>query len=124
MYKILILSAFVAYAQAGLLAAPAAITSQQQNILRSWGNLGQVSTYSKTIDTPWSSVSKSDIRVSNPGLSAVAAPALIAQRAIAAPALISAPRAIAAPTLIGTAYSAAPAVSHVAVALSGLEYGW
>nr|CAD7417494.1 unnamed protein product [Timema poppensis] len=52
-----------AYASAAY--APAAITSQHSNILRTPGNLGQVSTYSKTIDTPYSSVSKSDVRVSN-----------------------------------------------------------
>lgn len=52
--------------------ATAAVTSQQSNILRSYGNLGQVSTYSKTIDTPYSSVSKSDVRVSNPGYATVA----------------------------------------------------
>lgn len=46
-----------------------ALTSQQSNIYRSFGNLGQVSTHSKTIDTPFSSVSKSDVRVSNPGAS-------------------------------------------------------
>ncbi|KAF6198742.1 hypothetical protein GE061_006764 [Apolygus lucorum] len=153
MYKFLVLVAAVASAQAGLLAspglvaAPAAVTSQSQNILRSWGNLGQVSTYSKTIDTPWSSVSKSDIRVSNPGLTSqtligspllaqrtIAAPALVgspllAQRTIAAPALVGSPllaqRAIAAPALIGTAYSAAPAVSHMTYVNSlGLQYGW
>lgn len=43
------------------------ITTQNQNIYRTLGNLGQVSTHSKTIDTPFSSVSKSDVRVSNPG---------------------------------------------------------
>lgn len=42
-------------------------TTQNQNIYRTLGNLGQVSTHSKTIDTPFSSVSKSDVRVSNPG---------------------------------------------------------
>jgi Pupal cuticle protein C1 len=44
------------------------ITSEQQNVLRSYGNLQQVSYNSKTIDTPYSSVSKSDVRVSNPGI--------------------------------------------------------
>lgn len=33
------------------------ITSQNSNIYRTLGNLGQVSTHSKTIDTPYSSVS-------------------------------------------------------------------
>jgi hypothetical protein len=44
------------------------ITSQDSNIYRTLGNLGQVSHHSKTIDTPYSSVSKSDVRVSNPGI--------------------------------------------------------
>nr|AYA49987.1 cuticular protein 44-aa motif 3 [Leptinotarsa decemlineata] len=90
-YKVMILCATLAYASAGLLpayapspavsyAAPAvaaarisyttsALTSQSSNIYRSFGNLGQVYTYSKTINTPFSSVSKADVRaVSNPGL--------------------------------------------------------
>jgi hypothetical protein len=53
------------------------ITSQQSNILRSYGNLGQVSTYSKTIDTPYSSVRKSDVRVCNNALAYPAAPVLL-----------------------------------------------
>ncbi|CAA9997755.1 unnamed protein product [Nesidiocoris tenuis] len=116
--------------------APAAITSQSQNILRSYGNLGQVSTYSKTIDTPYSSVRKSDVRVSNPGLATVAhAPLAYA----AAPAIAHAPlayaaapayaaRAVAAPVahagLLGVAYSAAPAVSHITFDGFGAHYGW
>ncbi|CAK1555292.1 unnamed protein product [Leptosia nina] len=48
--------------------AQPAIATQHSNILRSPFNLGQVSTYSKAIDTPFSSVRKADIRVSNPGL--------------------------------------------------------
>ncbi|CAH1400667.1 unnamed protein product [Nezara viridula] len=154
MYKFLILAAAVACANAGYLGAPlattyaayghaavapAAITSQSSNILRSYGNLGQVSTYSKTIDTPYSSVTKSDVRVSNPGVRTLApaayAPAYAAApvaayhaaapayaaRAYAAPALAApayAARAYAAPAvaahgLLGVAYSAAPAVAHV-----------
>ncbi|XP_063916702.1 pupal cuticle protein C1B [Zophobas morio] len=127
-------------------AAPA-ITSQHSNILRSFGNLGQVSTYSKTIDTPFSSVSKSDVRVSNPGLRIAAAPvahayaAPVAHAAYAAPvataayaapvahAAYAAPvahAAYAAPVAkaIGVAYSAAPAVSHVTYTGLGASYGW
>lgn len=106
-----------------------AITSQSSNILRSFGNLGQVSTYSKTIDTPFSSVSKSDVRVSNPGLRVAAAPAVAyAAPAYAAPAY-AAPAAHgyvapAAPA-IGVAYSAAPAVAHVSYSNGyGISYGW
>ncbi|KAJ8959226.1 hypothetical protein NQ318_022488 [Aromia moschata] len=62
-----------------------AITSQSSNILRSFGNLGQVSTSSKTIDTPFSSVSKSDVRVSNPGLRIATHAAPIGYAAHAAP---------------------------------------
>ncbi|KAF5288450.1 hypothetical protein FQR65_LT02102 [Abscondita terminalis] len=97
-----------------------AITSQSSNILRSYGNLGQISTYSKSIDTPFSSVQKSDVRVSNPGLKIAAAPALAYA---AAPAAIHAAPAVAyaAPAAIhaapAVAYSAAPAVSHVTYSL-------
>lgn len=47
------------------------ITSQDQNIYRTLGNLGQVATHSKSINTPFSSVSKSDVRVSNPGIQGI-----------------------------------------------------
>ncbi|KAJ8967604.1 hypothetical protein NQ314_002722 [Rhamnusium bicolor] len=101
-------------------------------------NLGQVSTYSKTIDTPFSSVRKSDVRVSNPGLRITAsplgyaAPAPLAyaapayQTGYAAPAIHAgyAAPAIAAPAAIGVAYSAAPAVSHVTYQGLGYGYGW
>ncbi|KAK7791396.1 hypothetical protein R5R35_008862 [Gryllus longicercus] len=160
-YKFVVLAAVLAVANAGLLAGPAvgyagyaapalatpAITAQASNILRTPGNLGQISTYSKAIDTPYSSVRKSDVRVSNDALAygAVAAPALsYAAPALAAPALahtIAAPalatRAIAAPALgvpalaargiapaglLGVAYSAAPAVAHVSFSGLGASY--
>lgn len=106
-------SPIVSYGGPIAAAAAPAITTQSQNILRSYGNLGQVSTYSKTIDTPFSSVQKSDVRVSNPGLRIAAGPAL----AYAAPAIHAAPAAV--------AYSAAPAVSHFAYTGNyGLNYGW
>ncbi|XP_063216902.1 cuticle protein 76-like [Bacillus rossius redtenbacheri] len=123
---------YAAPAYAHGLAAPAAITSQHSNILRTPGNLGQVSTYSKTIDTPYSSVSKSDVRVSNdalaygaayhaPAYGAYAAPALAA-RAYAAPALAA--RAVA-PGLLGVAYSAAPVVSHMTYTNAyGIHYAY
>ncbi|KAF5277674.1 hypothetical protein FQA39_LY18443 [Lamprigera yunnana] len=100
-------SPFVSYGTPYAAAAPA-ITSQSSNILRSFGNLGQISTYSKTIDTPFSSVQKSDVRVSNPGLKIAAAPAF---------AYAAAPTAV--------TYSSAPAVSHFNYADSyGLNYGF
>nr|CAI5841235.1 unnamed protein product [Callosobruchus analis] len=103
-FKFVILLATLAYANAGFVyssaptaysvATPGALTSQSSNIYRSFGNLGQISTYSKTVDTPYSSVSKSDVRVSNPGLrfatpalAAYAAPAVAAHTTYAAPAV-------------------------------------
>lgn len=112
---------------------PAAITSQSANILRSQGNLGQVSTYSKTVDTPYSSVSKSDIRVSNPGYTTYVSPAPVHEVPApyhhqiplpAATAYHSAPVAAAAPghALLGVAFSAAPAVSHMSFDGYGIQY--
>ncbi|XP_046662862.1 cuticle protein 67-like [Homalodisca vitripennis] len=157
--KLIVFAAALAAANAGLLAAPAyapaayaapyahapaAVTSSSANILRSPGNLGQVSTFTKTVDTPYSSVSKSDVRVSNPGYATYAAPAYHAPAAYAAPAVVArpavaayaapayaapayAPRAYAAPAvahggLLGVAYSAAPAVSHMSFDGYGINY--
>ncbi|XP_067008935.2 cuticle protein 67-like [Anabrus simplex] len=174
-FQVVILAALVAVANAGFLGAPAAvgyaaapaygyaaaapaygyaapslatpaITAQHSNILRTPGNLGQVSTYSKTINTPYSSVSKSDVRVSNDALAypavahapvAYAAHAPVAYAAhgpvaYAAPAVHAAPAVVkaAAPavvghSLIGVAYSAAPAVAHMTYSNGlGLSYAW
>ncbi|KAE8572940.1 cuticle protein 76-like [Halyomorpha halys] len=156
MYKFLILAAAVACANAGYLGAPlattyaapayaapayaayghaavapAAITSQSSNILRSYGNLGQVSTYSKTIDTPYSSVTKSDVRVSNPGVRTLApaayAPAYAARAYAPAVATYAAAPVVAkayAPALAAPAYAApayaARAYAAPAVAAHGL----
>uniref|UniRef100_A0A182JSI5 Pupal cuticle protein C1B n=1 Tax=Anopheles christyi TaxID=43041 RepID=A0A182JSI5_9DIPT len=142
MFRFIAFLAAVAVAQAAYSLNPAgptyggihtpAITSQQSNILRSYGNLGQISTYSKTIDTPYSSVSKSDVRVSNPGLAvghiAAAYPHAIAAPAYAAPAYAHAAYAapaIKAPALLGVAYSAAPAVAHMTYSNGlGINYAW
>jgi len=79
-FKIVVVCALLAYANAGYLspattytsplhkvayANPAvdAIASTQQNVVRSFG--GTVSTYSKSVDTPYSSVHKSDTRINN-----------------------------------------------------------
>ncbi|XP_055696725.1 pupal cuticle protein C1B-like [Phlebotomus papatasi] len=143
-------AAYPAYAGHGLVTP--AVTSQHANILRSYGNLGQISTYSKTIDTPYSSVSKSDVRVSNPGYAVAAhaaypaayhapyahaayAPAV--HTAYHAPAVHAAyPAAYAhapvvakavAPAggLLGVAYSAAPAVAHMSYSNGlGINYAW
>lgn len=134
-----------AYAGPHAVASPA-LVSQQSNILRSHGNLGQVSTYSKSINTPYSSVTKSDVRVSNdalayPGYAGYAAPAIAhgyAAPAIAhgyaAPAIAhgyAAPayaHGYAAPAhagLLGVAYSAAPAVAHISYSNGyGINYAY
>ncbi|XP_071448576.1 cuticle protein 76-like [Hetaerina americana] len=123
----------VAYGHGGVAVATPAITSQHQNTLRSYGNLGQVSTYSKTIDTPYSSVRKSDVRVSNDALAY--APAAYHGAAYAAPAYhgaYAAPAyraAYAAPAvahggLLGVAYSAAPTVAHMAFNGYGINYAY
>nr|CAI5855422.1 unnamed protein product [Callosobruchus analis] len=142
-FKLVVLLATIAYASAGNLplaytsyaapayalpaapaalsvATPAALTSQSSNIYRSFGNLGQVSTYSKTIDTPYSSVSKADVRVSNPGVR------LATHTTYAAPgvAVHAAPATIAHAPLLGVAYSAAPAVSHIAYTSGFANYAF
>ncbi|XP_023714871.1 cuticle protein 67 [Cryptotermes secundus] len=146
MYKFFVLAALVAVTKAGYIGAPAvsyaaapafgyaapaavaapAITSQQSNILRSYGNLGQVSTYSKTIDTPYSSVRKSDVRVSNDALAYPAAPAVAAYAApVAYRGAYAAPVAAAAHGLLGVAYSAAPAVAHISYSNAyGINYAY
>ncbi|KAH9644438.1 hypothetical protein HF086_009822 [Spodoptera exigua] len=106
--------------------AQPAIASQHSNILRSPFNLGQVSTYTKSIDTPFSSVRKADVRVSNPGVAI--APAytrfaspLVSHVGVAAPVAKVATTA----GLLGVAYSAAPTVSHMTYTNGlGLAYGW
>ncbi|XP_055628452.1 pupal cuticle protein C1B-like [Toxorhynchites rutilus septentrionalis] len=150
MFRFVVLLAAVAVCQAAYSLNPAgptyagihtpAITSQQSNILRSFGNLGQISTHSKTIDTPYSTSSKSDVRISNPGLAvghvaaaypgyhaAAAYPAYHAPAAYA-PAVYGAPavKAVAAaPALLGVAYSAAPAVAHMSYNNGlGISYAW
>lgn len=103
-----------------------AITSTSDNILRSHGNLAQVATQTKTIDTPFSSSSKSDIRVSNPAAVSYAhfthpaTPLTYASAAIPAATPIQA-----APAALGVAYSPAVAVSHMSYSSPiGITYAY
>ncbi|XP_054735347.1 cuticle protein 16.5-like [Anastrepha obliqua] len=90
-FKFVVLSALLAVASAGVLqpvtyahvANPAvdAVASSHQNVVRTFD--GTVSQYSKTIETPYSSVHKSDSRVSNN----VYTPAIAKTVAYAAPAV-------------------------------------
>ncbi|KRK01341.1 uncharacterized protein Dyak_GE21623, isoform B [Drosophila yakuba] len=120
------LCALVAYANAGLLASHVAIAnpsvdavaSTQQNVVRSFA--GTVSSYSKAVDTPYSSVRKSDTRIQNnvyTPATLVHAPAPVVEKTVyaAAPAPVvakhvySAPAqvyAAPAPVLAKTVYSA------------------
>nr|XP_016924582.2 pupal cuticle protein G1A isoform X1 [Drosophila suzukii] len=110
--------ALVAYANAGLLASHVAIAnpsvdavaSTQQNVVRSFG--GTVSSYSKAVDTPYSSVRKSDTRIQNnvytPAIAKTtyaAAPLYTQATPIVAKTLVHAP----APVVEKTIYAPAPA---------------
>lgn len=107
-----------------------AIASTQQNTIRTLG--GTVSSYSKAIDTAFSSVRKSDTRVSNNYY----APALATRTIALAPAYATKTVAIA-PAAIGSSYLApssylagssaihgSPVVSHVSFDGIGAHYGW
>jgi hypothetical protein len=127
------------------------IGSTHESTVKGFGGNSVVSQYSKAVDTPHSSVRKSDIRVSNdafayapaayhaaaPAYAAYAAPAY-ARAAYAAPAYSAyaapayARAAYAAPVLAKTAvaaplgvhYSAAPAVAHISFDGLGAHYAW
>ena len=171
--QLVVLAAALAVANAGLIGAPVGyaaapvsygyaaapvalgtptLTSQSSNTLRTYGNQGQISHEAKTIQTPFSSVSRSDVRVSNDAqilahapVAAYAAPAAYATHSYAAPVAhayaapaayaapvahgYAAPAAYAAPVakagLLGVAYSAAPVVSHMTYTGSyGVQYAY
>ncbi|XP_046622020.1 pupal cuticle protein C1B-like [Neodiprion virginianus] len=74
MFKFVALAAIVAVANGDYLrnsehsveVSSPSLTSDSSNILRGPGNLAQVLTYSKTIETPYSTQRKSDVRISSP----------------------------------------------------------
>ncbi|KAG5684999.1 hypothetical protein PVAND_014202 [Polypedilum vanderplanki] len=149
MFRLILLVAFAAVCNAGIanyngaaVIAPT-ITSESQNVHRSYGNLQQISTQYKSIDTPYSSVSKSDVRVSNPGIpvahaqpvayhapaayhaapvyqQAYHAPATAYHHAPAAAVVASAP----ATTLLGVKYSPSTSVSHMTYSAPIISYAW
>ncbi|XP_036219619.2 pupal cuticle protein C1B [Bactrocera oleae] len=120
-FKFVVLSALLAVASAGVLqpityahvANPAvdAVASSHQNVVRTFD--GTVSQYSKTIETPYSSVHKTDTRVSNnvyqPAVAKTvyAAPAPAAVYAHSVP--VARTVAYAAPAVAKTVTYAAPA---------------
>lgn len=98
-----------------------AITSTSDNILRSHGNLAQVATQTKTIDTPFSSSSKADIRVTNPA--AVTYAAHLAHPAT--PLAYQSYHAAAPAAALGVAYSPAVEVSHMSYSSPiGIAYAY
>ncbi|XP_033231198.1 cuticle protein 76-like [Belonocnema kinseyi] len=128
--KIAIVACFLATAKAGFIEQPqayyqpTALTSTQDNILRSPGNLAQISTQSKFIQTPFSSSSKYQTQVSNPSVVAHTAP-VYAQTYAAAPIVKSLQPAVYAAPQFAQTYAAAP-VAHAApiaqVGLLGVKY--
>ncbi|XP_026288327.1 cuticle protein LPCP-23-like [Frankliniella occidentalis] len=144
-FKLVVLAAALAVANAGLIGAPVAysspvayaspaIGSSHESTVRSLDGNSAVTTYSKAVDTAFSSVRKYDSRASNdaqilahapvaayaaaPAYTSYAAPAAYAAHSYAAPvAHAYAPAAYAAP--IAKAY-AAPAYAAAPVAHAGL----
>ncbi|KAL7733190.1 hypothetical protein ACLKA6_004703 [Drosophila palustris] len=116
------LCALVAYANAGLLASHVAVAnpsvdavaSTHQNVVRSFD--GTVSSYSKAVDTPYSSVRKTDTRVNNnvytPAIAKTtyAAPLYTQATPIVQKTVYAAP----APVVAKTVSYAAPAVTYAA----------
>ncbi|KAI4477392.1 PREDICTED: cuticle protein 67, isoform B-like [Polistes canadensis] len=94
------------------------IATSSSNIIRGIGNLAAISAYSKSVDTPFSSVRKADVRVNNPGIvtAAVApAPALaVTNTALAGPVTTA---AIAAPGLLAPGLTTALAGPALATGL-------
>ncbi|XP_019867794.1 larval/pupal cuticle protein H1C-like [Aethina tumida] len=116
----------VAHASPVAIHAPA-IGSSQQSVVRGLGGAQAISTYSKAVDSAFSSVRKYDTRITNDALSVAHAPVAVAH---AAPlAVAHAPVAVAhsAPLVTKTAavaYSPAAVVSHATFSGLGVNYGW
>lgn len=130
----------VVASQAGFLASEPTLSSTHDQIYRSPGNLGQIATQSKTVTGPFSSQSRSDIRITNPGVYAHATPLAYAATASApiyhqtapavyhqdAPAVYHHAPAPVAPLakLLGVAYSPAVAVSHMSYSAPFVSYSY
>ncbi|KAL7733189.1 hypothetical protein ACLKA6_004702 [Drosophila palustris] len=132
-YVLLSLCALLSAANAGIL-APAtyvaspvvhklaqphfdAVGTTQQNVVRSFG--GTVSTYSKNVVTPYSSVSKVDSRTTNnvyTPKTIYSAPATVVTKSVYAAAAPAVTYAAPAPVLTKTVSYAAPAVTYAAPA--------
>ncbi|XP_034482543.1 cuticle protein LPCP-23 [Drosophila innubila] len=94
-----------------------AVGTTQQNVVRSFG--GTVSTYSKNVVTPYSSVSKVDSRITNnvyTPKTVYSAPATVVTKSVYAAAAPAVTYAAPAPVLAKTVSYAAPAVTYAAPA--------
>ncbi|XP_055906511.1 cuticle protein 67-like [Eupeodes corollae] len=97
--------------------AGSAIGSTQENVIRSFG--GTVSQYSKAVDTPFSSVRKTDTRINNN----VYTPALAKTITYAAPGAVYAHAApLVTARTAAIAYSPAATVAHVTFDGFGAHY--
>ncbi|XP_076164747.1 cuticular protein CPF2 isoform X1 [Ptiloglossa arizonensis] len=96
------------------------IATSSSNVIRGIGNLGAISAYSKSVDTPFSSVRKADVRVNNPGIvTATAVPAsvlTVANSALAGPVATAA----LAPTLLAPGLTTALAPGLTTALAPGL----
>ncbi|OXA64528.1 pupal cuticle protein C1B [Folsomia candida] len=126
--KTIILCTVVAAAAAitpGYLDGALALGAQSEHTVRGFAGLSSVSKQAKAIDSPYSSVRKTDIRVTNDGAYGYAAPAFgyaspaLAHHGYAAPAL--AHHGYAAPALAHHGY-AAPALAHHGYAAPALAH--
>lgn len=114
------------YAAAPLAVHAPAIGASQQNVFRSLGGAQSVSTYSKAVDSAFSTVRKYDTRITNDGLAvapvaAYAAPGfstygapLLARSVVPGPVVAKA----------AVAYSPAAVVSHMTFSGLGTNYAW
>ncbi|XP_076295063.1 cuticular protein CPF2 isoform X1 [Lasioglossum baleicum] len=87
---------------AATVALPSIATSTS-NIIRGIGNLGAISAYSKSVDTPISSERNADVRVNNPGI--------VTATAVPAPVLTLANTALAGPVALGGSALLAPGLT-------------
>lgn len=116
-------------------AAPVAIQSPsvgafEHNVYRSLGGAQSVSTYTKAVDSPFSSVRKFDTRITNDALAVAPAIAPVATYAAPAISTYGAPlltrSVVPAPlvTKAAVAYSPAAVVAHATFTGLGTSYGW
>ncbi|CAH0552994.1 unnamed protein product [Brassicogethes aeneus] len=101
-----------------------AFGSSQQNVIRSFGGAQAISTYSKAVDTPFSSVRKYDTRITNDALSVAHAPLVSTYTATHAAPIDTYSHASPVVAKAALAYSPAVAVSHMTFSGLGASYAY